>query len=287
MESVRQPYKRFRTRLRSEWLRIVGVYEGLRLGTDFDRVEAFALFLGYPRSGHSLVGSLLDAHPEIVMAHELDALALVEAGLSRRDLYCLIRRNARRFSAVNRQWTGYSYEVDGQWQGRYSRIRIIGDKKGGGSSRHLARRPELLDRLRELCGVPLRMIHVVRNPFDNIASMFLNEDLVRPPYTLDRVIDEYFRLCESVQVTRSRMEPGEFITVEQERLVLCPGETLRTLAEFLGVNVSDAYVEACSDLVFESPHKKRHAVVWRSEHIHQVQDRASSFGFLNHYSFEQ
>jgi len=30
----------------------------------FDAVRTFCLFIGYPRSGHSLVGSLLDAHPD-------------------------------------------------------------------------------------------------------------------------------------------------------------------------------------------------------------------------------
>ena len=41
---------------------------------DFAAVRTFLLFVGHPRSGHSLVGSLLDAHPDVVVSHELDAL---------------------------------------------------------------------------------------------------------------------------------------------------------------------------------------------------------------------
>ena len=33
-------------------------------------VEKFVLFVGYARSGHSIIGSFLDAHPSIVIAHE-------------------------------------------------------------------------------------------------------------------------------------------------------------------------------------------------------------------------
>ena len=38
------------------------------------QLERFCLFVGYPRSGHSLVGSLLDAHPDIAISHELHVL---------------------------------------------------------------------------------------------------------------------------------------------------------------------------------------------------------------------
>jgi hypothetical protein len=37
------------------------------------------LFVGYSRSGHSLVGALLDAHPEIPVAYEANALKLVRS----------------------------------------------------------------------------------------------------------------------------------------------------------------------------------------------------------------
>ena len=33
-------------------------------------VEKFVFFIGYPRSGHSIIASLMDAHPNIVIAHQ-------------------------------------------------------------------------------------------------------------------------------------------------------------------------------------------------------------------------
>ncbi|KAJ7371717.1 hypothetical protein OS493_023052 [Desmophyllum pertusum] len=41
----------------------------------YDGVETFVMFIGYPRSRHSLVGAILDAHPEIIIPHEYDVLA--------------------------------------------------------------------------------------------------------------------------------------------------------------------------------------------------------------------
>src|SRR4051794_14548092 len=146
-------------------------FRAFRHRTTFKQVEAYCLFIGYPRSGHSLTGSLLDAHPEVVVAHELDALGLIEAGISRPSLYTAILELDREFTDGGRQWMGYEYTVPNQWQGRYERLRVIGDKKGGDSTERLARRPELLDGLRRTVEVPLRAVHVIRNPFDNITTM--------------------------------------------------------------------------------------------------------------------
>jgi len=44
---------------------------------DFSKLRNFVLFVGYPRSGHSLVGSLIDAHPHAIIAHEVKTLANV------------------------------------------------------------------------------------------------------------------------------------------------------------------------------------------------------------------
>ena len=39
-----------------------------------DQTKTFAFFLGYPHSasGHSIVGTLMDSHPHIVISHEVD-----------------------------------------------------------------------------------------------------------------------------------------------------------------------------------------------------------------------
>ena len=41
----------------------------------YKSIESFIIFVGYPRSGHSLIAALLDAHPEIVISMEWGALS--------------------------------------------------------------------------------------------------------------------------------------------------------------------------------------------------------------------
>ena len=45
-------------------------------------LEQFVVFVGYGRSGHTLVGALLDGHPRALVANEADAVALLDRGLS-------------------------------------------------------------------------------------------------------------------------------------------------------------------------------------------------------------
>lgn len=48
-----------------------------RLAQAYEGVRAYVMFIGMGRTGHSLVGSLLDAHPHIAVANEADAMAIV------------------------------------------------------------------------------------------------------------------------------------------------------------------------------------------------------------------
>lgn len=74
--------------------RISGLLRGGEPGA-FGGVENFCMFIGYPRSGHDLVSSLLDAHPNAVIAHELDALERVRERIARQKLYKLLVDNSR------------------------------------------------------------------------------------------------------------------------------------------------------------------------------------------------
>ena len=45
-------------------------------------LTAFLLFVGYSRSGHTLVGSLLDGHPNAIIGNEYGALARWEGRIA-------------------------------------------------------------------------------------------------------------------------------------------------------------------------------------------------------------
>jgi hypothetical protein len=254
---------------------------GARQRDLFDQVERYCMFLGYPRSGHSLVGSLLDAHPDVVIAHELDALRLLRLRFGRDQLYALVLANDRSFTAAGRRWTGSDYTVPGGWQGEFRTLRVLGDKKGGQSTRRLRDRPALLERLRRTVGVPLRAVHVVRCPFDNIASMKL-----RRAAPLEQVVEEYFGLCDAMAVLRRRLAPDELAEVRYEDLVADPSLVLRSLAGFLGVDEEPAWVTAAAAVVDATPSRSRAKLAWPPELVTGIERRLGRYEFLTGYGFD-
>jgi hypothetical protein len=224
----------------------------------FDHVRAFCLFVGYPRSGHTLVGSLLDAHRHAVIGLELDVLRYVRFGFNRAQIFLLLAENAQQQAKRGRQWTGYSYHVPNQWQGRAEQIRVIGDKRGGETSRRLARDFGLLERLRRAVGLPLKVVHVVRDPYDNIATMCLRGDAP----DLDHAIDAYFRMADTVECVQQHLGSSGFISIHHEDIVVRPVEELSRLCDFVGLRADNNYLKDCASIIFKSPNRSRAKVGW-------------------------
>lgn len=54
--------------------------------------------------------------------------------------------------------------------------KVIGDKKGGETARALmnASKMAILKEINQVVNLPMKFIHVTRNPFDNIATIMLH-----------------------------------------------------------------------------------------------------------------
>jgi hypothetical protein len=257
---------------------------GGRLRADFATVDTFLMFVGHPRSGHSLVGALLDAHPNALVAHELDVLKYVEAGFGRDQLFALlVHHQQARVAGGLRSGSGYAYAVPGQWQGRYARLQVIGDKKGGRSTARLAERPELFDRLGATVGVPVRVVQVVRNPYDNIATMHRRGH--RLP--LEEHADNYFQLAATVRRLRERVPADRFHELRLEDLILEPTTTLTDLTGFLGLDAPEDYLAACGSVVFPTVRRTRADAPWTAELLEQVAERAKAYTSLRSYRFDE
>ncbi len=151
-----------------------------RYRAELAAVERFLLFVGYPRSGHSIVGALLNAHRDAVVAHELDAPPLIVGGCSRDELFSRILARAYWFNMRGNR-ANYPYAVPGQWQGRFETLRVIGDKRGGSVTHTLADHPDFFERVRSLVGIPLRLVHVhdhLRGMDLDVARLQCPEELV-------------------------------------------------------------------------------------------------------------
>ncbi|HEX6654648.1 MAG TPA: sulfotransferase [Candidatus Limnocylindria bacterium] len=287
-----RPFQRLRSSLRGT--RLHHLYRRIRARNGARReaamlasVQTYCQFVGHSRSGHSIVGALLDAHPQIAMSDEVDALRDLRLGFTAQELLWLsldVTRDQARRQRRKRGRGGavYSYFVPGQWQGRTQQLRVVGDSTAGEALHWLAEDPDLLERLRSLMAPRrLRFILAMRNPFDNIATMML-----RTGRTFDVATERYFANWQLLEALRERLDPNELATVRHEDLVISPREELARLCRFLGVDPAQDYLDACASILFPSPSRTRGSVTWTDAQRQRVEREISAFDALRGYSFE-
>jgi hypothetical protein len=255
------------------------LYHTVRQPNLFHHVRTYIMFIGYPRSGHTLIGFLLDAHANAMIASQTTALRYLRHGFSVRQTFHMLSENSHRVSKVGREGRPYSYDVPNQWQGRCEKLEVIGDCTG---FTRLRRNPELLKTLREKLGeIDLRLIHVVRNPYDNISTMKL-----RSGESLSDAVKRYFAMCELVEHLKSHVASGAVYDLSHEALISDTRGTLRNLCSFVGLSASENYLNDCAGIVYKSPHKSRHEVAWTQELIDSVKQHMRHFAHLSGYSYE-
>lgn len=110
-----------------------------RLRALYNGVQTFLFFIGYARSGHSLIGAVLDAHPEIIISNfhprnTIDRWHHYKRKSKGRDdslklrlffdihsmsrFHAMCGKRAPSWSCVSENHK-YCYNVPGQWQGTY------------------------------------------------------------------------------------------------------------------------------------------------------------------------
>ena len=273
-------------------------------------VERFMLTIGYNRSGSSLLGQLLNAHPEIVVAHELYILQklrdlrFVPTPSRRGRAARLILERDREFERErSRRQSGYSYAVSGLWQGGYSRLRVIGDKGSPSAARMMGLRgAECLDELRR-ARMPARFLFTVRNPYDVVASRALNRsrkldggdvpplrDYAPTDSERARVSEENVRWFIDVSENLSRAlaaPPKEdVLTARYEEFIASPKENLRQICAFLAVSEDEDYLDACAAFTLRDQSRTRLKVRWTDAQIAQIAAAIEKYPWLAGYDFD-
>jgi len=270
-------------------------------------IERYLLFIGDDRSGSSILGHLLDVHPEMAVSHQKFILRYLSAkgGVYKRG------RMMRHILASKERFTHqyFPLKVRDQWLGRYSQLRVIGDKSSRGSTIMLYERPSLLDRLRSTMGVPLRVLCTCRNPYDMVAAKHLRylqnvnlmpklrylsdynpadsekhglAPLLGGYYALDWLLDGADKLTKVL----SMFSEDEIFLVRHEDFIASPKDKLRDICTFLGVECAEDYLDSCVAVVYPSPHKTRFKVRWTAEEIERVAAAIEKYPWFEGYTLD-
>lgn len=251
----------------------------------FGDVKVYSVFVGHARSGGSIVGALLDAHPNMIVSDEVDALQYIPTGFSREQIFQILvdrsqiqERKGR--SKAGRGGKQYSYYVPGQYHGRADPLLAIGDSKAGFSTQRIGRDPGLVEALAQrMQPAEVRFVHIVRNPYDTISTMN-----VRSGRPLTGGIERYFENCRALDWMWRNLGPSQMHLVRHEELVADPHNTLRALCGFLGLEAPQSYLDACAGILYQAPAKSRKRVSWDAQLTTEVARRIEAYDFLHGYT---
>ena len=253
------------------------------------RAHAVCLFLSPPRSGHSLLGALLDAHPDAAIGHELDALLFLRWGWRLVEVLPLLERSAQWAATQELLPGGYGYRLAGQGQVRQPLV--VGDKHGEATLVELARRPWLRQRLELTSPAPLHWLRAVRHPLDNIATIAQKIDSIAaevlPPggTDLQRAEAYFFQLADWMD--QGGGPQSRLLDVRHEDLLAEPERELGRLAGFLGLEPDPAWLARCQAILRPAPHLSRREVFWEAGQQERILQRCGEYGFLSSYGPEE
>lgn len=233
-------------------------------------------------------------------------MGLVDAGWSRENILALIGAESASFMAHGRYWNGFAYVVPNQFNGRATAPTVVGDKKGDWAVRRLARDPALLSRLHRTMDMPCKWLLVVRNPFDNIATMSLRRGRVYDRLRVecpdsetfrarleeekgktiadsadDEMIADFIDLCRGVKRMQAQIAPGNWLGVGYERFTADPAQGLREILGFLDLEDRDGFVTDAVSIVREGGNRSRHSIAWSQAQIATVREAIAEFDFLS------
>ena len=285
---------------------------------EIDGVQKFVYFIGYARTGHSIIGSMMDAHPNMIITHEYQMFEGNDSTLKAEDrtktrLFNHIYKHSFQESraglrTADRDSKGYSLDVPGAWQGRFQTLKVIGNKFGGGTTFLYGSKPKAVQKffhdLRTAVQVPLAEIYVVRNPFDIIstAALYMGhrikygwkgprleaspDDKYKNTKVLEERIRGFFRLAHALKEMIETCSLDNVLMLRIEDFIQDPKAVIRKICDHLDLECPLDYVELCYNKTFKEVSRSRDSVYWPERLRESVVQQMSEFPEFVGYTFE-
>ena len=185
----------------------------------------------------------------------------------------------------------------------YKNLKVIGDKCGTETVYVYQSDPshfrKLLKQLSDTLQIQVMAVHVIRNPYDVIATNCFPSSMtsgINRPTEKNKFNDTnclkkiVLRVIEVEDVVMSMKNDAELslkiLDIHNADYVKTPVETVKKICEFLEVDCPEGYLQACKEKAYSSTSKTRRLVVWPKEMAKQIDEAMKRFPFLQRYSYD-
>lgn len=285
------------------------------LQEDVDSVEKFVFFVGSEYSGTGIIASLLDAHPNVVIADKhllfkdcmgshLEKESVLHHKLG---LYNALYKSSY-FSRQCGSRSSMEVSINGSLnqQKRFLHQQVIGDLSSQALSK-LIQTPSGRKCFNEILSkfdVPVVLIHVVRNPYDIIATNILHAMSTQPGMKLsvpagkkidprkDLVMSEAQKMFrhaadEYVLLKSSQEASFEVQKINIEDYIMDPEKTAKRICDALKLTVcTQEFITQFRKTAFTSVASDRHLIEWNADSLQHLESNIAKIPTFNGYSFD-
>ncbi len=220
------------------------------------RSSRIVLFIGSPRTGSTLLGQLLNHHPQALIANEARALADALSGTATLEVAMtraghMAWEQFRAGLEEDHHFAPTLSQYQPRWQSlrdladraEYAKrdIQVIGDKKAGGNVDAILTNSSAFQELMAAWD-NIRLLQIVRRPI--VAARSLMKSHGAP--SMDAALDRILRLTNAAWEIGSRY-PERHYCLDYNDLCSSPRNELRRLLEWLGLSADARWIELASE----------------------------------------
>ena len=241
---------------------------------DLTKLKYFVSFISMSGSGHSLLSSMIDAHKNAIVSRECCIFRrVVKKGNSNRLNLETIIRSSEKYTSNGRLHKGSktSHLVPGQFNGRAYPLLVIGDKNGYGTASAIIRYNPIPSKIAK---IPIRYIHVYRNPYDTIA--YLNNFY---SCSIDSVIKRILRRLQEIHEALLKIK--NYLSIKYEDLITDTKTTLRKVLNYLSLEPYNGFIRSCKEIINPTLLHFNQNIDWTKDQIFKINSFCSSIDYLN------
>jgi hypothetical protein len=166
-------------------------------------------------------------------------------------------------------------------------VYLVGDKTGHRTVEHLIGAPHALDELKQKISWPIKWIHVVRNPYDNLATWTKKNhesrtDKANIEVEFNIVFQKYKALNEKIGELKAT---EDVLTINHERVIKNVDKTLDELCNFLEIEKYDDWRARVIKAKWSEPRITRRNIKWTPEMRAKAAKLTKQYQWLNGYAF--
>ncbi len=238
---------------------------------NFDTLRTYVIFMRYKRSGSALLVNLLDAHPNAIFVRNEELYGKFERWDEPSEIYNHLYNTSKRYRTRPFSANGYKYPIEGV--GRATSPIVIGHKSSTRRYLPVAHSTERLKEFQAAVDLPLKFLHLVRSPTDQVNARWQQKEFRRKQAPLDELISHVRE--QTAGNAAMRKQATDYHQVHYEDLKADPVFTMASVCRFLELPPISEHLMRCKELVNQTPEKE--ATTWNDDTREQIKHLVSDY----------